>query len=582
LSRAANARGCPVDAAVRERSSRIETDLVTTLAITLAAAGIGGVLAVLLRQSVVLGFVVAGALVGPNTPGLVADGLAVEQLADIGIVMVMFAIGVQLSFSELRRVGGIAIGGGLIQVLLLIGAGYGVGLALGWGTTESLLFGAVISNSSSTVMGKLLSERGEAASLHGRIGLAWSTVQDLSTIVLVVLFTAASSDSNGPLVEEIARALLLAGAYFVIFVPVGIILIPRIVERLTRIGSREVLVLATMALALGTAYAASLFGISYALGAFVAGIVVARSDISHEVLSEIAPLRDVFAGIFFVSVGMLFDPGLALENWDLVLITVALIVGLKGVVAAVITKVAGYPARTAVLTGIVLSQSAEFSFLLARLGSDLGELSEEVFGSIIAGSVISIVLLPSLYYVGHPLARWVQGWMPGQAAAPLNDAVEVPVSAGHAIVCGYGRVGRVIVAALKARNIPMVVLEQDIHTIATLRGEGIAALYGSASNSTLLEQAGIDRARVLVVAVPDPVSARRIVDFATERNPSLDIVVRTHSKTERDELQRRGASEAVLGELELALEMSRHSMQRFGTDDAEAEALVEKLRAESM
>ena len=553
----------------------------TTLAITLAAAGIGGVIAVALKQSVVLGFVVAGALVGPNTPGLVADGLAVEQLADIGIVMVMFAIGVELSFSELRRVGGIAVVGGLTQVLVLMAAGYGVGVVLGWGTMESLLFGAVISNSSSTVMGKLLSERGEAASLHGRIGLGWSTVQDLSTIVLVVVFTAASTDSDRPMFEEMARALLLAAAYFAIAVPLGVVMIPRLVERLTRIGNREVLVLATMALALGTAYAASLFGISYALGAFVAGIVVARSDISHEVLSEIAPLRDMFAGIFFVSVGMLFDPRLALENWDLVLITVFLIVGVKALVVAVITGASGYRTTTAVLTGVVLAQSAEFSFLLARLGSDLGELREEIFGSIIAGSVISILLLPTLYRFGHPLARFLQSRLPGDEVAPVNDDVVPPATAGHAILCGYGRVGRVIVEALKEREIPMVVLEQDIHTIGTLRSEGIVALYGSASSPALLEQAGIDTARLLIVAIPDPVSARRIIDFAHERNAALDIVVRTHSKTERDELERRGASEAVVGEMELALEMSRHSMQRFGTSDVDAETVVERLRSEA-
>jgi monovalent cation:H+ antiporter-2, CPA2 family len=361
---------------------------------------------------------------------------------------------------------------------------------------------------------------------------------------------------------------------------VGMFALPRFFNRIAGLGSREVFILAASAVALGTAYAATLFGVSIALGAFVAGMVVARSDISHQVVGEITPLRDIFAALFFVGVGMLFDPALVLQNWPIVLLTALLIIVLKGTLSGLITMFAGYRGRTAVLSGVVLAQSGEFSFLLARLGADLDVVTSEVFGVVVAGSALSIVVLPTLYRFGRPFGAYVERHMPHGRRTRVEQPPLPAARGGHAILCGYGRVGRVIERALVSRGVDYVVVDQDIHAISELRRQGKAAMYGSASNVVLLEQAGIKRARVLVLAIPDPVSARQIVSQARQVNPLLDIVVRTHSDLERRELEGRGADEAVMGELELALEMSRHTLRRFGATDAEAESAVHALRTE--
>lgn len=556
-----------------------ETDLLVTLAISLAAAGAGALIATWLRQSVVLGYVLAGVAIGPHSPGIVADEASVVQLADIGIVLIMFSIGVQLSLRELMRTGPVAVTGGLVQVGFVMAVGYGIGQALGWGSLESLFFGAILSNSSSTVMSKLLTERGETDSMHGRIGIAWSSVQDLGTVAMVVVFTAAASDGGAPLWQQLLEALGLAAIYFLLLVPAGVFLLPWVFRRIAQLENREVFVLSITAVALGTAYAASLFGVSVALGAFVAGMVVARSDVAHQVLGEITPMRDIFSGLFFVSVGMLFNPTLAMENWAIVLVAVLLIVGVKGGISGLITSLSGFRARTAVLSGVVLAQSGEFSFLLARLGNDLDVLSEQVFGVVVAATTISIVLLPTLYRAGRPMSVFMEHHLKAGRKTREDQQVLPSIRSGHAILCGFGRVGRVIEQALSASAIEYVVVDQDIHIISDLRGTGVPAIYGSASNPVLLEQAGLARARVLIVAIPDPLSVRQIVEHARRVNPLIDIVVRTHSHNERREIQDRGANEAVMGELELAMEMSRHTLRRFGATDAEAESRLESIRA---
>lgn len=556
-----------------------EGELLVTLAISLAAAGIGAVIAAWLRQSVVLGYVAAGVFLGPGTPGFVADAASVEQLAEIGIVLIMFAIGVQLSMRELLRTGPVAVTGAVIQVLTIMAVGYGVGVALGWGSLESLIFGAVISNSSSTVISKLLTERGEGDSVHGRLSIAWSTVQDLGTVVMIVVFTALADENGGPIYAEIARAMLMAGLYFLLVIPVGVIVLPRVFGWVAQLGNREVFILAATAIAMGTAYAATIFGVSIALGAFVAGMVVARSDLSHQVLGEIAPQRDIFAAIFFVSVGMLLDPTVAAQNIDLVLLAAALTIFVKGALSAVLTIVGGYRARTGLLTGVLLGQSAEFSFLLATVGVSLNVLGEDLFGVLIAAAAISIVALPTLHRVARPAGNWVEEHLRmGRQRAEKQSPFPADRQ-GHAILCGGGRVGGIIERALRRNAIDYVVIDSDIHIVSDLRSKGVASMYGSASNPVLLEQAGLERARALIIAIPDPVSARQVVEHARRMNPAIDIVVRTHSDIERRTLQERGANEAVMGELELALEMSRHTLRRFGASDIEAADTVDSLRA---
>jgi len=546
--------------------------------VALGAAGVGALLAASLRQPVVLGFILAGLAIGPYTPGIEADIPAVEELADLGVILLLFAIGAQLSFGEMLKVGPVALVGGGVQVILMIAVGWAVGIALGWGDLESLFFGAVLSNSSSTVLSKVLGERGEEDSVHGRLALAWSTVQDFSTVVLVVVLTTLAEGERSRLALDVTKSVGLAALYLVIVIPAGMLLLPRFFNWLASLGSSEVFMLGTAGVALGIAYLASVFGISVALGAFVGGILVARSDLSHEVLGQIIPLRDLFSGLFFVSVGMLIDPELVWRNLHLVLVGVVLIVLVKGGMASVLIYLFRYRAKTAVLSGVILGQSAEFSFLLARVGAEVDAVSPDVFGLMLTSAAASIVLAPYLLKAAQPVAAAADQRF---SAAKEEEPIEPPpdgVLANHAVICGYGGVGEVILSALQRGEVNCVVIDQDASVVQGLREEGLVALQGNAANPVLLERAGIGRAWSLIVATPDPLAVRQIVSIGRRLNPTIDIVVRTHSNAERAFIEGQGANEAVLGEMELGFEMSRHVLRRFGVAGPIAERVLQELR----
>ncbi|CAA9570695.1 MAG: Inner membrane protein YbaL, KefB/KefC family [uncultured Thermomicrobiales bacterium] len=557
--------------------------LLVNLAVALLVALLGGVLAMRLGQSAMLGYILAGIAIGPFTPGFVGDPATVGALADLGVIFLMFAIGVQLSFRDLVRLGPIAGLGGLAQVALTIGLGYLVGVALGWQPLEALFFGAVLSNSSSTVLSKTLGERGDLDADHGRIALAWSSVQDLSTIVLVVLLSALAGGGDA-LAGVLALAIGKAIIFLALVATLGAWALPRVFEWVAALKSREIFILVTAAVALGMAHASSFFGLSLALGAFVAGIVVGESDLSHQILGEVLPLRDLFAALFFVSVGMLVNPAFVVRELPLVLLTLALIVLAKGVLVAGITALFRYQPRTVLLAGITLAQSAEFSFLLATLGASLGVVSPLVFNLLLAGAAASIIVAPPLYRLGLPLADWVQRRLPPSHLAQ-HPAVAGAAGAGptgHAVICGYGRVGQVIGAALRRRGLAFVVLDEDRYLVRRARAQGLPALLGNAASPVLLERANLGAACTLVIALPDPLAARQIVEYARHHHPDLDIVARTHSWEERAALTGRGVTEAVMGELELALEMMRHTLGRFGLSDLEALAEVDRARTQTV
>jgi CPA2 family monovalent cation:H+ antiporter-2 len=556
------------------------TDLLVNLSIALSAALLGAVIAAFLGQSVILGYILGGVAIGPNTPGFVGDPVAVDALANVGIILLLFTIGIQISVADLRRVGRVAFLGAGIQVLLLIGIGYGIGIALGWDGLEAQFFGAVLSNSSSTVLSKVLGERGEADSVHGQIAFGWSTVQDLSTIVLVVVLSALAGDSEA-LLADLGWATLKALLFLTLLVPVGSRVLPWIFERVAALQNREVFLLTVAAIALGTAYAASLFGLSLALGAFVAGVVVSESDLSHQIIGEIAPLRDIFTALFFISVGMLVDPGFVLRNLPLVLLTVALIVLVKGVIIAGLALSLRCPLRTALLVGVTLSQSAEFSFLLARLGADLDAVSPAVFSLMLSGAAVSIVLAPGLRRAAEPAIRGIEVRMPPSALTRMPQTNAQALPRGHVVLCGYGRVGQVIGSAVRRRGFPMIVVEQDQRIVRRLRDQGVQALLGYGEQPEMLDRAHLETARLLVIAIPDALAARRIVDYVRERYPRLEIVVRTHSLSEQQVLHERGANEAVVGELELAVEMTRYTLRRFGVSGFEVQAILQRLRHQS-
>lgn len=554
------------------------SDLLVNLVVALLAALVGAIAAVRLGQSVILGYILAGVAIGPSTPGFVGDITTVQALAEIGIILVMFAIGVQFSLRDLLAAGKVATLGSTAQVLLSIGLGYLVGRLLGWEPLESLFFGAVISNSSSTVLSKVLGERGEIDAPHGRVALAWSTVQDLGTVILIVVLSALSTDGNA-LLPGLAWEVGKAALFLALLVPFGLRTLPWLFAQVANLRNREIFVLTVAGVALGLAYGASFFGLSLALGAFVAGIVVGESDLSHQILGDILPLRDIFAGLFFVSVGMLVDPWFVLRNLPLLLVTLVLIVLAKGALVTLLSALLGTSARTAVLTGAILAQSAEFSFLLASVGAELGAVSPTVFSLMLAGAAASIVLLPGVYRVSLPLAAWLQSRSPATPSVEVHGAPSEPELQGHAVICGYGRVGQVIGSALQSRS-SFIVIEEDPRRVLQLRDQGVSVIQGNAAIPAVLERAELARAQALIVAIPDPVAVRQIVDYARQHHPPLPVIARTHSEDERRFLLGRGAEEVVLGEHELALEMAHHALALVNVNAAEAQGVIHQLRGQ--
>jgi CPA2 family monovalent cation:H+ antiporter-2 len=532
--------------------------LLVHLITAMGAALVGAAVALRLRQPLIIGYVLAGVAIGPFTPGIIGETEAIAELAEVGIIFLMFVIGVQLSLRELVRGSRIAVLGGLLQVAAMIGVGYLVGRALGWSPVASYAFGAVISNSSSTVLGKVYSDRGELDSRHAQLGLAWSSVQDISTVVLVacLLFVSPNAREVGPVLGK-------AALFLFVLVPLSFWVLPWLLRGATALRNREFFALAVITVALAMAGGASLMGVSLALGAFLTGIVMGESGLAHRVLGDAMPLRDVFSGVFFVSIGMLLDPSFLLDSWGLVLLTVALIVLVKGAVITVIARLLGSSVRLAVLMGAALAQSAEFSFLLARIGLEEGALTTQGFNLLLSATIVTILLSPWVNSAAPLALRWVQARRP--RVAPDTGAV-APAIAHHAVVCGYGRVGSIVCRLLEQHQKPFLVVEEDLRLVEGLRARGVTALFGDAGMPSVLDRAHLRSARALVLCIPERMAVRRALEHAREVNAAATVLARTHSYEDRTFLEKNGAHEAVVGELELALELGRRALERFEVD----------------
>ncbi|HLV64588.1 MAG TPA: cation:proton antiporter [Polyangiaceae bacterium] len=545
--------------------------LLVHLVTALGAALIGAAIALRLRQPLIVGYVLAGVAIGPFT-GIVDQPDTVTELAEVGIVFLMFVIGVQLPLKELVRASRIAVLGGLLQVAVLIGIGFFVGRALGWSPIASYAFGAVISNSSSTVLGKVLSDRGELDSRHAQLGLAWSSVQDISTVLLVaaLAFVSPSQRAIGPLLGK-------AALFFFVLMPLAFWALPWLLRRATAVRNREFFALSVITLALAMAGGASLLGVSLALGAFLTGIVVGEADLAHRILGDARPLRDAFSGVFFVSIGMLLEPSFLVDAWPLVLFTVGLIVIVKGAVTAVIARLLGSPLRLAVLMGAGLAQSAEFSFLLARVGLEEGALTTPIFNLLLSATIVTILLAPWVNDLAPALLRAVARRHPHAAAdrgAPLPAGL-----AGHAIVCGYGRVGSIVCRLLEQHGKPFVVIEEDLHIVEALRARGVTALFGDAGMPDVLDRAQLATAHVLVLCIPERMAVRQALEHAREVSRAAAILARTHSYDDCRFLQEQGVHHAIVGEMELALALGQRALEQFGVprDDIER-SLTESRR----
>ena len=549
--------------------------LVVDLVLALGAAFLGGMVAQRLGQPVLLGYILAGVLIGPNTPGLVADHDRVLLLANLGVAFLMFALGVEFSFAELRRVRHAALVGGAIQIPLTILLGALAGLAAGWSVPAALLLGGAFAISSSLVALKLLLGRGETESPQGRVALGLGVVQDLSLVPMLALLPLLAGDT-ADLGVALLRSLGTAAVALAAVIVLGTRLVPRVLYLVARTGSRELFLLILVLIALGTGLVSHAAGLSFALGAFLAGLVVSESEFDTQVLAEIVPFRDLFSSLFFVSVGMLVDPGFLLAHLGLVLGLVAALVLGKLLIIGGALLAAGVDHRTATLAAALMAQMGEFSFILAGVGLAGGIIVGDQYGLILAVALGSILLAPLLLAAAPTLVA-VAEHLPGVAAQERAQVGPEPGSeplSGHVVICGYGRVGAELGAALRRRGFTYAVIELNPAIVRDLRQQGIPAFYGDAAVEAVLLRAGVDRARTLAVASPDLVAARAAIGHARGLNPRLRVIARATTGGEVGTLGRAGAGEVVQPEFEAGLEFVRQVLRWHGVAARETEIIV--------
>ena len=554
--------------------------LITTIAAAFGLALVFGLVAARLKLPPLVGYLIAGTLIGPHTPGFVGDLELAGQLAEIGVMLLMFGVGLHLSVDDLLSVRKIALPGAVVQIAVATAMGMGVAHFWGWSPGAGLVFGLSLSVASTVVLLKALESRGIMESMNGRIAVGWLVVEDLAMVLALVLLPplagllGGSGDevSTGDLLVTLGKTLGMVAAFVVFMLVAGRRLFPWLLWQVARTGSRELFTLSVIAAALGVAFgAAKLFGVSFALGAFFAGMVLRESDLSHRAAEESLPLRDAFAVLFFVSVGMLFDPMMLIEEPLRVVAVVAIIIIGKSLAAFAIVLAFRYPLNTALTVSASLAQIGEFSFILAGLGVALKLLPVEGQNLILAGAVISIALNPLVFSLIDPLCKWIQSRSdiarvmerPDDPLAVLPDSTSASLLTDHVLIVGHGRVGSRIANALSEQGISVVVAEQNRETVEALRKRGIPAVSGDAAEPAVLIQAHVARARLLVIAMPDSARARRMIETAHVLNPGIEIIVLTHSDEEAELLESDRPDRVFIGEQELASGMTQHVLNRI-------------------
>ncbi|KQP03143.1 YbaL family putative K(+) efflux transporter [Pseudorhodoferax sp. Leaf265] len=552
--------------------------LISTIAVGLGLALVFGFLAACVRLPALVGYLLAGVVIGPFTPGFVADAEIAAQLAEIGVMLLMFGVGLHFSLDDLLAVRKIALPGAVVQMAVATALGMALATLWGWNLGGALVFGLSLSVASTVVLLRALESRGVLDSFNGRIAVGWLVVEDLAMVLVLVLLPPLGgwlaggevADANA-LWKTLGLTLLQVGGFVALMLIVGRRFFPWLLWQVQRTGSRELFTLCVVAAAVSIAFGSTaLFGVSFALGAFFAGMVMRESEFSHRAAEESLPLRDAFAVLFFVSVGMLFDPMVLVQRPLQVIAVVGIIVVGKSIAAAALVLAFRYPLNTALTVSASLAQIGEFSFILVGLGASLGLLPPEGQSLVLAGALISIALNPAAFYCSEPMQRWI---LARSAAARRMEARDDPMAelpthteqkylAQQVVLVGYGRVGRRIAATMQAHHIPFVVAEQNRETVERLRGEGVAAVFGDASEPSTLVQAHIARARMLVIATPDSLNVRQMIAVARALNPGIEIAVRTHSETEARLLNEEQAGRVFLGEQELAQSMARHVVER--------------------
>jgi CPA2 family monovalent cation:H+ antiporter-2 len=571
--------------------------LLATIVLGLVLAACGGFVARKLRLPPLVGYLAAGIAIGPFTPGFTGDANLASQLAEIGVILLMFGVGLHFSIKDLLAVRRIALPGAVAQVVTATAIGAGIALSWGWSVTSSLVLGLALSCASTVVLLRALEDRNALDSVNGQIAVGWLVVEDLVMVLVLVLLPAATGSlgtdphslasrlTGGNTSLVLALTIGKLAVFIVLVLIVGARIIPWALEQVARTGSRELFTLSVLALALGIAYgSAELFGASFALGAFFAGVVLSESDFSHQAAADSLPLKDAFAVLFFVSIGMLFDPAVLVRDPSAVLAVVLVVVFGKSLAAFAIVLAFGYPVTTALTVSASLAQIGEFSFILAGLGVALDILPTEGRDLMIAGALLSILVNPLLFATISPIVAWLRDRprllvrieRHGSRLATLPDCSGN--LQGHVIIVGYGRVGSIIGGALKAHDLPFVVIEDNRRRVEALRKRDIFAVYGDATAGGVLDAANVDQAHLLVIAAPRGFQTQRIIELARKANPQIRTAIRAHSAGDIAYFERQGVDIAIMGESELALGLLDYTLQSLGFSRERTDSIVHRIR----
>ena len=573
-----------------------DTALLFTVAGAFGAAFVLGFGASKLGLPPLVGYLIAGMLLGPHAPGALGNVELASQLAEIGVILLMFGVGLHFSPGDLLRVRRIVLPGALLQMVVSVALGIALARHWGWSGAASILFGLSVSIASTVVVLRVLESRGLLDSIDGRIAVGWLVVEDLAVVIALVLLPAVfqvldadqaiAGASTSGLALTIALTLIKVVAFIVLMGVVGRRAVPWLLLHVARSGSRELFTLAVLAVALGVAVgAAAGFGVSLALGAFVAGVVISESDLSYRAGADALPMQDAFAVLFFVSIGMLIDPAILLRDPVKIAQTVGVILLGNTVVATILMVLLRHPLGPSLRLGASLGQIGEFSFVLAGLGVSIGVLTEEHRSLILAAALCTIVLNPVLYAGTDRLSDFVARYP--RLLRYLERQIEprlvttdmfLATPADHAVLIGYGRVGRTIGDALQRMGMPFIVIEQDRRVVDVMRKLDVTAVYGDATRPGILEHAKPEFAKLLVIASPDPYHARHIIELVRSKNPAIDIIVRTHGDVEQSMFEELGVKKAMMGERELAFGMAYHSLRSLGCDDDHADDIIQQLR----
>lgn len=539
----------------------------------------GGLIARRLGQPLLVGYIVAGVLVGPNTAGpTVADVHEIELLAEIGVALLLFALGLEVSFKDLAPVRKVALIGGPIQIALSMLLGYGIGVgALGWGAIDSIWLGAMIALSSTMVTLKILLSQGTANTLASRVMIGMLIVQDLAVAPLLIILPKLNNLEAA--VPELAWAAVEATAFLAAMIFVGTRLIPWALKKIVYWREHELFLVAVLALGVGVGYGTYLFGLSFAFGAFVAGMVLSESELSHQALADIVPLRDIFGLLFFASAGMLFDPRFLVERFPDVALTVGLVIVGKALIFGGLARLFGYGNRAPWIIGLGLAQIGEFSFVLARVGVSTDSISQEVYSLTLTATLATMILSPALARLSGPLYTLWRRFVP---QAELLQTKHLPQEElrEHVIVAGYGRTGRAAVQVMGRIGVPYVVVDFDHESITDCLAGGSPSIWGDATREPTLEAAGIDHARLLFLTIPDEATMRMVIEKARARNPNIDVVARALYADHLQELRKLGVVNAIQPELEAGLAMVRLVLARYNAPADSIAAFSDSVRNE--